>query len=147
MRASEDVDPADLMRFCIFSPDLDKLISTCLWRVHSFTAEMLNAFDDAIEPNEELYLDETLRMEITTIRQPVYQCRKCCRVIRSRDCPKDLHVCGSQKCPSCQKFVVLEEHVFCLPRASPKKSSSDIIFSDLETGQSSEKQVVNFAIF
>ncbi|GBO07509.1 hypothetical protein AVEN_105708-1 [Araneus ventricosus] len=76
----------------------------------------------------------------------MYQCRKCCSVIRRRDCPKELHVCGSRKCPSCQKFVVLEEHLCCLPRVSPKKSSSDIIFFDLETGQSSGEHVVNFAV-
>ncbi|GBN09369.1 hypothetical protein AVEN_156328-1 [Araneus ventricosus] len=71
-RASEDLDPADLMRFCIFSSNLDKPISTCLWRVHTFTADkVLNAIANAIESNEELQLDETLRMEITTIRQPV----------------------------------------------------------------------------
>ncbi|GBM90943.1 hypothetical protein AVEN_275230-1, partial [Araneus ventricosus] len=55
-----------------FSSNLDKPISTCLWRVHTFTADkMLNAIANAIESNEELHLYETLRMEITTIRQPV----------------------------------------------------------------------------
>ncbi|GBN58861.1 hypothetical protein AVEN_64699-1 [Araneus ventricosus] len=71
-RAAEDLDPADLMRFGIFSPNLDKPISTCLWRVHTFTADnVLNTIANAIESNEELHLDETLRMEITTFRQPV----------------------------------------------------------------------------
>ncbi|KFM66257.1 hypothetical protein X975_14126, partial [Stegodyphus mimosarum] len=31
----------------------------------------------------------------------VYQCRDCCQVIRRRDCPKELHKCGTTKCPSC----------------------------------------------
>ncbi|GBM91029.1 hypothetical protein AVEN_198498-1 [Araneus ventricosus] len=68
MTASEDFD---LMRFYIFSPDLDRPISTSLWRVLPLSADkVLNAVDEAFQSNEELHLDETLWMEITTIRHP-----------------------------------------------------------------------------
>ncbi|XP_035207826.1 uncharacterized protein LOC118182564 [Stegodyphus dumicola] len=40
----------------------------------------------------------------------VYQCRDCCQVIERRKCPKDLHKCGTTKCPSCGQFVVAAEH-------------------------------------
>ncbi|GBM31281.1 hypothetical protein AVEN_91283-1 [Araneus ventricosus] len=41
---------------------------------------------------------------------PMYQCRDCCKVILSHNCPKYLHECGTMKCPSCKHYVDASEH-------------------------------------
>ncbi|XP_035217350.1 uncharacterized protein LOC118190704 [Stegodyphus dumicola] len=76
----------------------------------------------------------------------VYHCRDCCQVIRRRDCPKELHKCGTTKCPSCSQFVVAAEHRCYLRRVAPKKSDDNFIFFDFETDQSSGEHLVNFAV-
>lgn len=76
----------------------------------------------------------------------MYQCRKCCRVIYRRNCPKELHVCYTTKCPSCEKFVVASEHRCYLRRIEPKTASGKIIYFDLETDQETGEHVVNFAV-
>ncbi|XP_035224392.1 uncharacterized protein LOC118197033 [Stegodyphus dumicola] len=73
-------------------------------------------------------------------------CRYSCQVIRRRDCPKDLHKCGTTKCPSCGQFVVAAEHRCYLRRVAPKKSEDKLIFFDFETDQSSGEHLVNFAV-
>lgn len=67
-------------------------------------------------------------------------------MIRRRDCPKELHRCGTTKCPSCQKFVITAEHQCYLEKVDPKTPSDKLIFFDFETDQSSGTHEVNFAV-
>ncbi|CAL1280895.1 unnamed protein product [Larinioides sclopetarius] len=72
MRASENLLPSDLMRFCIFSSVLDRPISTTLMRVDAFNADLiLDIIDKVIQSALDINLDETFRVDIITIRRPV----------------------------------------------------------------------------
>lgn len=76
----------------------------------------------------------------------MYQCRKCCKVIKRKVCPREYHRCGTVKCPSCSKFVVASEHTCYLSIVSPKPPSDKLIFFDFETDQSTGEHLVNFAV-
>ncbi|XP_054709208.1 uncharacterized protein LOC129218913 [Uloborus diversus] len=76
----------------------------------------------------------------------IYQCKDCCKVIHRRKCPKDQHRCGTVKCPSCDQFVVADEHRCYLRRVPQKKQSKKLIFFDFETDQTLGEHVVNFAV-
>lgn len=76
----------------------------------------------------------------------IYQCQICCKVILRRQCPRESHRCGTMKCPSCNKFVVAEDHQCYLQRTPPKKASDSLIFFDFETDQSTGEHLVNFAV-
>lgn len=76
----------------------------------------------------------------------LYQCRECCKVIRRRDCPINLHRCLTTRCPSCSKFVVMNEHQCHLQSVPPKQPSDCLIFFDFETDQESGEHKVNFAL-
>lgn len=67
-------------------------------------------------------------------------------MIRRRDCPKDLHRCGTAKCPSCDQYVVTADHLCYLRQVDPKDPSEKLIFFDFETDQSSGTHLVNFAV-
>lgn len=76
----------------------------------------------------------------------MYQCRACCKVIKRRDCPMEMHKCDHVKCPSCARMVKLSTHRCFLMKISPKKSSEKLIFFDFETDMSSGEHEVNFAL-
>lgn len=71
---------------------------------------------------------------------------QCTKVIRRRYCPKEMHKCGTTRCPSCHEFVDAIEHR-CFLRSEPSKTASEsLIFFDFETDQSSGEHLVNFAV-
>ncbi|XP_071041463.1 uncharacterized protein [Parasteatoda tepidariorum] len=76
----------------------------------------------------------------------LYQCRKCCKVIRRKVCPPENHRCYTTKCPSCNKFVDASEHRCFLQKIEAKAPSDHLIFFDFETDQSSGEHLVNFAV-
>ncbi|GFR22004.1 uncharacterized protein TNCT_496202 [Trichonephila clavata] len=75
----------------------------------------------------------------------LYQCRKCCKVILRKVCPRSQHQCGEKRCPSCKK-VVAENHMCYLQKESAKKSNEKLIFFDFETDQSTGEHIVNFVV-
>lgn len=76
----------------------------------------------------------------------IYQCRRCCKIIRRKDCPKEKHVCNLNHCPSCKKMVQTDNHKCFLNKIAPKAPNSKFIFFDLETDQSTGEHIVNFAV-
>ncbi|GFQ82229.1 uncharacterized protein TNCT_105291 [Trichonephila clavata] len=75
----------------------------------------------------------------------LYQCRKCCKVILRKVCPRSQHQCGEKRCPSCKK-VVAKNHMCYLQKESAKKSNEKLIFFDFETDQSTGEHIVNFVV-
>lgn len=76
----------------------------------------------------------------------IYQCRDCSKVIKRRKRPMDLHRCGEVFCKSCKTYVYSEEHRCFLSIIKAKTPSTNLLFFDFETDQSSGEHVVNFAV-
>ncbi|XP_054708455.1 uncharacterized protein LOC129218254 [Uloborus diversus] len=81
-----------------------------------------------------------------SICDKIYQCSKCCKIIRRRECAREAHKCGTVKCPSCKNYVNSADHLCYLRTIPPKKSSDRLIYFDFETDQSSGEHIVNFAV-
>ncbi|GFR08216.1 DNA_pol_B_2 domain-containing protein [Trichonephila clavata] len=93
----------------------------------------------------EQYLKAQVIAISTTALNQLYQCRKCCKVILRKACPRSQHQCGEKRCPSCKK-VVAENHMCYLQKESAKKSNEKLIFFDFETDQSTGEHIVNFVV-
>ena len=76
----------------------------------------------------------------------IYQCKDCHKVIRWRDCSKELHKCGTRKCPSCEKYVDMTTHRCFLGKVKPIEPNEKLIFFDFETEQSTGEHKVNYAV-
>ncbi|KAG8192310.1 hypothetical protein JTE90_002131 [Oedothorax gibbosus] len=75
----------------------------------------------------------------------VYQCRKCCKRIERKECPKEKHRCDEIKCRGCKQYVK-GDHLCFIEKKEPKKPNNHLLFFDLETDQSSGEHKVNFAV-
>ncbi|GFQ79525.1 uncharacterized protein TNCT_476911 [Trichonephila clavata] len=74
----------------------------------------------------------------------LYQCRKCCKVILRKVCPRSQHQCGEK---DAQAARMLLPKIMCyLQKESVKKSNEKLIFFDFETDQSTGEHIVNFVV-
>lgn len=76
----------------------------------------------------------------------MYQCRECCKVILRRNCPQEFHRCGTTKCPSCNRFVIANDHRCFLRSEKVKAKSEKLVFFYFETDQATGQHLVNFAL-
>lgn len=76
----------------------------------------------------------------------MYQCRNCRKLIKRRDCPKELHRCNTVRCQSCKQMVKSENHECFWRTIAPMEPSAKLIFFDFETDQSSGEHIVNYAV-
>lgn len=74
----------------------------------------------------------------------IHQCRDCKKILKGNE--RVGHICGSVKCPSCEHFVMAEEHRCHLRVTAAKAPSEKLIFFDFETDQESGEHVVNLAV-
>ncbi|XP_071032985.1 uncharacterized protein [Parasteatoda tepidariorum] len=88
----------------------------------------------------------TIGLQENSLCDRLYQCRTCCKVIRRRECPPEVHQCWTTKCPSCNTFVEAAKHRCSLQTIKPQVPSDKLIFFDFETDQSTGEHIVNFAV-
>lgn len=82
----------------------------------------------------------------TSYCDDLYQCRDCCKVIKRRKRPMHLHRCGEIRCKPCNTYVMPENHRCHLNVKKTKNPSTNLMFFDFETDQSSGEHIVNFAV-
>lgn len=71
MRATADLDPHDMVRFIIFSDELDRPISTSLMLVSQMTVEILLAcVMKVLQSKNTIKLDEGFSIEVVKLRRP-----------------------------------------------------------------------------
>ncbi|GBN55844.1 hypothetical protein AVEN_260640-1 [Araneus ventricosus] len=70
-RSTVCLNPHDLIRICVFAPQLDYPISTCLHNVGAMTVEtLLYEICKALQSKKNLRLDEKLIFDVVTIKRP-----------------------------------------------------------------------------
>lgn len=67
-------------------------------------------------------------------------------MILRRQCPQELHRCGTTKCLSCNRYVEANSHRCYLRAETTKPRSDKLIFFDFETDQETGEHIVNFAL-
>jgi len=71
-KSTENLSSNDLIRYCLFSNKLDKPISTKLMGVHEVTVEtILSKIMKVLQSKDEIFLDESLQIEVVTLRRPI----------------------------------------------------------------------------